>query len=188
MPLLHGEHQRQSRDNNCRCPIWVDGTLQRERINRGLGIRDWTRANEIIRDWEIARTVTKDEKAGVPVRDACGTFISDLEARRLSTASMKKYRVLLINERMPETRDKFSPSLSEFCAAHGVQFTNQITLPVLMRFRSEWKDGALSGAKKLERLRCFGRFLEDQGWWPKNLAQKLKRPTVTDPPTMPFTR
>ncbi len=188
MPLLHGEHQRQSRDNNCRCPIWVDGTLQRERINRGLGIRDWTRANEIIRDWEIARTVTKDEKAGVPVRDACGTFIADLEARRLSTASMKKYRVLLINERTPETRDKFSPSLSEFCAAHGVQFTNQITLPVLMRFRSEWKDGALSGAKKLERLRCFGRFLEDQGWWPKNLAQKLKRPTVTDPPTMPFTR
>ena len=159
-----------------------------ERVNKTLGLRDWTAANEIIRDWEIARTVTKEKAAGVPVRDACDTFLADVEAQRLSAASLKKYRVLLINERKLENRERHSPSLAEFCEGKGVQFTNQITPPVLLRFRSEWKDGALSGAKKLERLRCFGRFLVDQGWWKENLALKLKRPTVVGPPTMPYTR
>jgi integrase len=162
--------------------------LAGERVNKTLGLRDWTAANEIIRDWEIARTVTKEKAAGVPVRDACDTFLADVEAQRLSAASLKKYRVLLINERKLENRERHSPSLAEFCEGKGVQFTNQITPPVLLRFRSEWKDGALSGAKKLERLRCFGRFLVDQGWWKENLALKLKRPTVVGPPTMPYTR
>jgi integrase/recombinase XerD len=176
------------RNNNCRCPIWVDGHLAGERVNKSLKLRDWTRASETIRDWEIARTVTKEEIAGVPIREACDTFLADVEAQRLSAASLKKYRVLLTNERKPENREKHSPSLAEFCEAKGVQFTNQITSPVLVRFRGEWKDGGLSGAKKLERLRCFGRFLVDQGWWKENLARKLKRPTVADVPTMPYTR
>jgi integrase len=28
----------------------------------------------------------------------------------------------------------------------------------------------------------------DHGWWPENLALKLKRPKANDPPTMPYTR
>jgi len=96
--------------------------------------------------------------------------------------------VLLINQRKPEARERHSPSLTEFCAEKGVQFSSQITLPVLTRFRSEWKDGAISGGKKLERLRGFGRFMVDHGWWPGKWALKLKRPKVSDPPTMPYTR
>ena len=42
--------------------------------------------------------------------------------------------------------------------------------------------------KKLERLRAFGRFLVDRGWWTENLALKLKRPKVKQAPTMPFTQ
>jgi len=137
---------------------------------------------------EITRAVTEEKAAGVPVREACDTFLADVGAQRQSQASLKKYRVLLINKRKPENREKHSPSLEEFCEVNGVQFTNQITSPVLVRFRGEWKDRALAGSKKLERLRCFGRFLVDQGWWTENLALKLKRPTVADPPTMPYTR
>ena len=114
--------------------------------------------------------------------------MADLEAQRLSDASLKKYRVLLINPRDAKEPGKYSPSLSIFCAETGIQFTNQITLPLLTRFRGQWKDGAISGGKKLERLRAVGRFLVDQGWWNENLALKLKRPKVTDPPTMPFER
>ena len=95
--------------------------------------------------------------------------------------------MLLINRRKPEAREKYSPSLDEFCAEHGIQFTTEITLPVLTEFRSQWKDRAISGGKKLERLVAFGRFLVDLGWWKENLALKLKRPKVTDPPTMPYT-
>jgi integrase len=96
--------------------------------------------------------------------------------------------VLLMNARDSLEPEKYSPSLSVFCAEAGLQFTNQITLAALTRFRGQWKDGAISGAKKLERLRAFGRFLVDRGWWNGNIALKLKRPKVTDPPTMPFTR
>jgi integrase/recombinase XerD len=173
--------------NNCRCAIWVDGRLQGERVNKGLHTRNWTRANEIARDWEIAQTVKDEKLAATSVREACDTFLADAEARHLSSASIKKYRVLLINRRQPADREKFSPSLSEFCAESGVQFTNQIKLVNLTEFRSQWKDGALSSAKKLERLRAFGRFLVDRGWWLDNMALKLRRPTVNDPPTMPYT-
>lgn len=124
----------------------------------------------------------------MPVAEACAAFLADVGAQRLSDASLKKYRVLLINQRKPENREKHSPSLSQFCAEVGLQFTTQITLPDLSRFRGQWKDGAVSGGKKLEGLRAVGRFFVDRGWWAENLAQKLKRPKVKDAPTMPFTQ
>jgi hypothetical protein len=124
----------------------------------------------------------------MPVREACDAFLADVEAQRLSESSLRKYRVLLINTRKPKYVEKHSPSLSEFCAETGIQFTSQVLLPQLTLFRGQWKDGAIAGGKKLERLRAFGRFLVDRGWWPENLALKLKRPKVTDPPTMPYTR
>jgi integrase len=173
--------------NNCRCPIYVDGRLQGKRVNKPLKTRNWTQANETIRDWEIDQTVTEQKCVATTVREGCATFLADVEARHLSRASIKKYRVLLINERKPENRAKHSPSLSEFCSEAGIQFTNEITLSVLTQFRGEWKDRALAGTKKLERLRAFGRFLVDRGWWTENLAMKLKRPVVSDPPTMPYT-
>jgi site-specific recombinase XerD len=124
----------------------------------------------------------------MPVAEACAAFLADVEAQRLSDASLKKYRVLLINQRKPENREKHSPSLSQFCAEAGLQFTTQITLPELSRFRGQWKDGAISGGKKLERLRAVGRFFVDRGWCKENLALKLKRPKVKEAPTMPFTQ
>jgi hypothetical protein len=166
----------------------VDGYLSRARINKSLGIRDWTRANEIIRDWEIAGTSEPVAPSGMPVAQACEAFMADAEAQRLSESSLKKYRVLLINPRRPENPEKYSPSLLTFCVEKGNQFIHQITPTELTRFRAQWKDGATSGGKKLERLRAFGRFVVDQGWWAENCALKLKRPKVTDPPTMPFTR
>jgi integrase/recombinase XerD len=176
------------RDRNCRCPVWVDGYLAGKRVNKTLDLRDWTRASEIVRDWEIAGSIQQEARAGTPISEACDAFLADAEAQRLSESSLKKYRVLLINQHGPEDRKKFSPSLMQFCAEAGLQFTTQITLLELTRFRGQWKDGPISGGKKLERLRAFGRFLADRGWWRENLALKLKRPKVKDSPTMPFTR
>src|SRR5262245_34796126 len=144
------------RDHNCRCPVWVDGYLGGKRVNRTLGLRDWTRANAVVRDWEIAGSIQQAARAGVPVVDACDAFMADVEAQRLSESSLKKYRVMLTGQHGPEERKKFSPSLLEFCAEAGLQFTTQITLLDLTRFRAQWKDGPISGAKKLERLRAVG--------------------------------
>jgi integrase/recombinase XerD len=176
------------RSNNCRCPVHVDGYLAGKRVNRSLKVRDWTRANEIIRDWEIAGSTQEAPRTETTITEACEEFMADVEAQRLSDASVKKYKVLLVNRRRPENREKHSPSLTEFCAENSIRFTSQVTLPVLTRFRGEWKDGAIAGGKKLERLRAYGGFLLDRGWWKENLAQKLKRPKVTDPPTMPYTQ
>jgi len=175
------------RNHNCRCPIWVDGRLAGKRINKSLCLRDWTSAHAILRDWEIAGRIQQEARADAPVNEACDAFIVDAAAQRLSDASLKKYRVLLINQHRPEEREKFSPSLLEFCAERGLQFTNQVGLPTLSDFRAQWKDGPLSGAKKLERLRVVGRFFLDRGWWRENLALKLKRPKVKEAPTMPYT-
>jgi integrase len=175
------------RHANCKCPVWVDGYLNDIRVNKSLDVQSWTRGNGIIRDWENAGTIQPKEPVGIAVRDA-NAFIADADARQLSQASLRKYRVLLINKYEAEERKKFSPSLAQFCAETGIQFTNQITLPVLTTFRAAWKDGALAGSKKLERMRAVGQFFVDCGWWTQNLASKLKRPKVTDPPTMPFTR
>ena len=119
------------RDHNCRCPVWVDGYLAGVRVNKTLDLRDWTRANEIVRDWEIAGSIQKKAHAGTPVGEACDAFMADAEAQRLSESSLKKYRVLLINQHGPEERKKFSPSLLQFCAEAGLQFTTQIALPEL---------------------------------------------------------
>jgi integrase/recombinase XerD len=176
------------RDHNCRCPVWVDGYLAGKRVNKSLDIRDWTRGQEIIRDWEIAGTVRPQERAGMPVSDACEAFLADVEAQCLSERSLKKYKVLLVNQHSPEDRKRFSPSLKAFCAENSIQFTSQLLLPELTRFRGEWKDKAVSGGKKLERLWAFGRFLVERGWWTENWAHKLKRPKVKDTPTMPYNR
>jgi integrase len=177
------------RDHNCRCPVWVDGYLAGKRVNKTLGLRDWTRANEIIRDWEIAGSIQPQARAGTAVGEACDAFMADVGAQRLSESSLKKYSVLLINQHGPEDSKKFSPSLLQFCAGAGLQFTTQITLTELTRFRGQWKDGPLSGGKKLERLRAVGRFFVDRGWWSENLALRLKRPKIIkDAPTMPYTR
>jgi len=176
------------KNNNCRCPVWVDGYLVGERVNKTLDTRNWTRANEVIRDWEIAGTVQPQERAGTPVSDACDAFLDEVVAQRLSEHTIKKYRVLLINSHTAEELEKFSPSLKQFCAETGLQFTSQLLLPELSHFRGQWKDSAISGGKKLERLQAVGRFFVDRGWWTQNWALKLKRPKVTAPPTMPYER
>ena len=45
----------------------------------------------------------------------------------------------------------------------------------------EWKDGPLSSAKKLERLRAFFRFVQESKWIDDNPAVKLKARTCSTP-------
>src|SRR5437868_2970703 len=96
-------------NHNCRCPVWVDGYLAGKRVNKTLNLRDWTRANEMVRDWEIAGSIVEAPRAETTITEACEEFMADVEAQRLSDASLKKYKVLLVNRRRPENREKHSP-------------------------------------------------------------------------------
>jgi site-specific recombinase XerD len=70
----------------------------------------------------------------------------------------------------------------------GFSFIDEFDLPAVGQFRSEWKDGQRSSAKKLERLRAFFSFAQKRKWVAENPARELKAPKITLCPTLPFTR
>ncbi len=76
--------------------------------------------------------------------------------------------------------------MMEYATAHGIATLAEFDLETLSRFRSTWKDGARSSAKKLERLRAFFRFCHDRQWTESNAAMKLKSPRIDTAPTMPL--
>ena len=160
---------------HCQCPIWVDGTLGGKELRESLKLRDWQRAQDLIRQWEAEerRIVTQEKE--VTIKEAHVKFIADAEARKLNVATLYKYRLLF-------------RQLDIFTEAHNLRYLKQLDLDTLAIFRAAWKDGPRSSLKKLERLRAFLRFTERRKWIDHNPATELKAPKVPNKPTMPFTR
>lgn len=160
---------------HCQCPIWVDGTLAGKELRESLKLRDWQRAQDLIRQWEAEerRIVTQEKE--VTIKEAHVKFIADAEARKLNVATLYKYRLLF-------------RQLDIFTEAHNLRYLKQLDLDTLAIFRAAWKDGPRSSLKKLERLRAFLRFTERRKWIDHNPATELKAPKVPNKPTMPFTR
>jgi integrase/recombinase XerD len=102
-------------------------------------------------------------------------FLADVEARKLHESTTRKYKV-------------FKRQMEEFAKKKGLIFLEEFDLPTMSQFRSEWKDGQRSSAKKLERLRAFFTFARKRKWIPENPASDLKAPKITLCPTMPFSR
>jgi hypothetical protein len=78
---------------HCECPIWVDGFLASVEIRESLKVRDWQRAQEIIREWEI-----EDRRSSRPTRkplsECWQEFLTDIEARQLHDSTTRKYKLL----------------------------------------------------------------------------------------------
>jgi integrase/recombinase XerD len=169
------KHRAKGRKHrHCHCPIWVDGFLSGQEIRESLKIRDWQRAQELIRDWEIAdrRTASSARKA---ISEGWQEFLVDIQARNLHESTIRKYKVL---ERQTQS----------YAKERGIQFLDEFTLPSISHFRSTWQDAPRTSAKKLERLRSFFDFALKRKWVPDNPATELKPPKITLCPTLPFTR
>lgn len=169
------EHRVEGRKyRRCRCPIWVDGSLNGVEIRESLEHRDWEKAQGQIREWEaegmIAATVQP-----ITIEQACDAFLEDAQARKLREPTLYKYRLLF-------------RQIREFAGEKGLRFLKEFDLAVLRKFRASWADGNISASKKLERLRAFMRFAQEGGWVGENAARKLKKPIVSDVPTLPFSR
>jgi integrase/recombinase XerD len=169
----HRYEGRQCR--HCDCPIHVDGFLGGGRLRRTLGTRNWTRAMEIVRDWEIAGRVVEEEKPQqlTTVADARKAFLADAKARNLRPATLYKYELLL-------------RQLQIFADNMGLTVINQFDLNTLRNFRESWPNRNIAGKKKLEALRTFFQFCWEGGWVSQNPAIKLKAPKTSTPPTLPF--
>ncbi len=100
-------------------------------------------------------------------------FLVDIEARKLHESTIRKYRLL-------------QRQMQEFAASKGLRFIDEFDLSTLSAFRSRWKDGPRSSAKKLERMRAFLWFVQRRNWILNNPAIELKAPKVTLSPTLPF--
>jgi integrase/recombinase XerD len=156
----------------CRCPIWVDGYIDGQRIRRALKIRDWAKAQLLIRKWE-----TEGERPALPIRTTIeqwkDRFLQDASARHLASETIRKYKLLF-------------RQIEEFARAKGLVFVTDLDIPVLTAFRAGWKDGPLSSAKKTERLRTLFHFAVAQKLAAENPAMQLKMPKVKPKPTLPF--
>jgi integrase/recombinase XerD len=168
------KHRPQGRKHrHCQCPIWVDGNLAGVEIRESLKLRDWQRAQNLVREWE-ARAQRPVESAAKTIDAAWEEFLADLEARKLADSTVRKYK--LLNRQM-----------GKYTAGRGLRFLNELDLAAVGEFRGGWKDGPRSSAKKLERLRAFFRFGMRRKWTTENPAADLKAPRITLCPTMPFT-
>lgn len=168
------KHRIKGREHrHCDCPIWVDGFLGGKELQRSTKLRNWQRAQEVVRKWEAEDRLTTTERK--TIEDAWKDFLADLDSRHLHPSTIRKYKLL----------DRQSKS---FAQSNGFQYLDELGLNALTLFRNTWKDGSRSSAKKLERLRSFLRFALRRKWVPENYAADLKAPKVTLRPTMPFTR
>ena len=157
----------------------MEGTLpDGVSLRKALNTANWELASEMVRVMETGGAST-----AIQVSEAAEKFLSDAAARKLSEASLKKYRVLLQGRRSGE---RASPTLEEYAEDKGYLLLKQLDTDVLRDFRQQWKDAPLAGRKKLERLRAFFRFANEAGWISSNPALAIKPPLLHDNPTMPL--
>ena len=168
-------HQEEGRKyRRCRCPIWADGFIGDQEIRKATGLRDWDRAQALIREWESEGRPQNQPEAPVSIAQACKEFLRDAEARNLREKTIYKYRLLFRH-------------LEGFAQTSGLRFLKELDTPKLRNFRATWNDGNLAALKKLERLRSFLRFAQGSKWIAENPAAEIKNPKVNSRPTMPFT-
>jgi integrase len=170
------KHRAKGRKHrHCQCPIWVDGVLAGQEIRESLKVRNWQRAQEVVREWEIEDRRTQRQQMRVLIVEAHKKFTADAEARKLNQATLYKYRLLFRH-------------VEQFAETYKLEFLDQLDLDTLATFRASWTEGPRTSLKKLERLRAFMRFAEKRKWIDDNPATELKAPKVPNKPTMPFTR
>jgi integrase/recombinase XerD len=169
-------HRNEGRKyRRCRCPIWADGLIGDQEIRRAIGLRDWDKAQAVIRKWEAeGQPQTEPEASPITISEASQDFLGDAQTRNLKEKTIYKYQLLF-------------RQLDEFAQVSGYRFLEELDAPALRKFRATWKDGNLAALKKLERLRAFFRFAQGSKWITENPAVVVKSPKVNSRPTLPFT-
>jgi len=169
---LHGHKGR--KHLCCGCPLWVDGRLNDKRLLKALRTSDWQTAQQIARDWELKGAPSKRNKQNLITLEASWkAFFADLVARNLQSSTIRKYR--------PLTRE-----MQEHALRNGYQLITDFDSTVLREFRSTWQMSPLSSVKKLERMRAFFSFCQDNEWIESNPTRKIKPPKAPHRPTLPF--
>jgi hypothetical protein len=84
---------RREAQRKCNCKFWADGVLAGREVRVSLGTRDSKKANEKVHEWEAKDRVI-ERGAAVTLADAWTSLLADLEARKLSHQTVRKYKLL----------------------------------------------------------------------------------------------
>jgi integrase/recombinase XerD len=184
----------------CKCPIHVRGTLNGKKVSRqSLDLTNWERAQEKVRSWELQGSidpiteaqpgreiglpeleqppsVQSQSKDLFPIDQAIQRFFSHLHSCDLAPATIKKNRVVI------------QKKLAGFCQDRGFLYLAQLGINELDDFIATWQDSPISKVKKLERLKSFFKFCFSRKMISEDPSITLRKPKVTDPPTLPFSQ
>ncbi len=154
----------------CRCPVWAGGIDDNKRIRFSLKTRDLRRA---------ARRLVEKEQEG------------SARPRKRLVAAIAAF-LALHADRAAETKRKYGRLLGYlegFCAEHGFEFLDQVTVEVLDRYSLARAKENWTWLKELELLRQFFNFCIDREWTNKNPAKRLRRPQLWEAnQVVPYTR
>lgn len=162
--------------NRCKCPVWVDGSINRRRVLRSLKTRDWQKAQRVCRDMEESGNAAAQIDSKHPnVEECIALYRAELSARQITAKSLLGHNPVL-------------NSLLRFCADKGIRDLRQFTLSLTEQYRQSWGAAVngLSAIKYLGRLRGFFGYAVDHDWMETNFAKRLRNPKYKHPPTMPF--
>lgn len=159
----------------CKCPLWVQGTLGGASVRQSLDLTSWEAAQRLVRDWEASGRIGQVRGSVPTISEAVAKFLEDATARGLSAASIGKYKLLLEKRLLPWVTNA------------GYRYLKQLGVPEARDFRASWPDAPLSASKKLERLRTFFKFCLESGWIESNPAKRIAMPKVPPKPTIPYT-
>jgi hypothetical protein len=110
------KHYTKGREHrHCNCPIWVDGFLGGKELRRLTKVRNWQRAQELVREWEAEDRITSAERK--TVEDAWRDFIADLDSRHLHPSTTRKYKLL-------------KRQMQSIAQSHGFRYLDEV-LPIL---------------------------------------------------------
>ena len=158
------------RFRNCKCPIWVQGSLRGEYLRRSLDLRSWEAASDLVRGWEASGEVGVVKPEIPTVKEAVDKFLHDLEhGQKRKTATLQKHKNLLEKRLLP------------WCESRTYRLLKQLDVDAVREFRSGWPDSPITAQKNLERLRAFFWFCHSAGWLKHNPAAAVKAPKAEKP-------
>jgi integrase/recombinase XerD len=127
----------------CRCPKWIRGTISGKSIRRTAKTRSWERAEAELRQIEASECPPIRKADKVTIKEAVEAFLEDERSRHLSNTTTGQSKTLLEQQ------------LVSWAAQQSLFFLEELTAPILSRFRATWTDAgnnANTSRRKHQRL------------------------------------
>lgn len=175
----------------CRCPKWINGTIERPAKVFGKTIgpgfvrfsaqtRSWERAEKLVREADDAShnlsparsmQFVAAEIKRTKLDEAVKAFREDEDSRNLSKETTKQSKTLLESQ------------LVTWASEHGIEYLDEFTAAHASKFRSSWKNTGSTSERKRVRLIGFFDWCMQHKLTGENPARVLKPAASTSPPT-----